>query len=426
VKADEVLVVLPREDSVVRNLELPMAPSEEVPTLVRFQAAAKSSISLDQLLLDYLPLPPREDGSGLDVLMSTVPVKFVNHIQAVLTAAGLELASLSISPTATAELVARADHRTGDASGADLVIARHGNRVEISFIRNRRLLFTHSTRLTGDDERLRNQAVLAEISRASVALQRQLAGNSITRAWVLGTADDNLSLCEALQTRFQCEVGTIDPLAVPGVELTTTDVPGDRALYAGPVGMLLAQSGGLTESLDFLNPRRPPARRDSRKLKAGLIAAGALFAAAVGYGGLHLYLAGLDAEIRDKVQMVAELEDSVKRGRPQVESAQLVEDWIDGSVHWLDRMEELAATMQGTERLYLSKVDFDSKTGRSSVGEIKGEGVARDRSDVYSLYKAIGEHARTEVHTKEIPQTSTDADYPYKFWLDVDLKREAE
>src|SRR4051794_37414582 len=53
VNAKQVILALPREDAVLRMLELPAVSDDELPTLVRFQAAARSAQSLDQLLLDY-------------------------------------------------------------------------------------------------------------------------------------------------------------------------------------------------------------------------------------------------------------------------------------------------------------------------------------------------------------------------------------
>src|SRR6478609_3583155 len=59
VSTRHVALALPREDTVLRLLELPLVADDEMPTLVRFQAAARSAQSLEQLLLDYLPLPVR-------------------------------------------------------------------------------------------------------------------------------------------------------------------------------------------------------------------------------------------------------------------------------------------------------------------------------------------------------------------------------
>src|SRR5438874_1153666 len=85
----QALVALPRDEAVVKRLELPEAPDEELPVLVRFQAGAKSSAALDDLALDFIPLPKRGDVPGREVLMATVPKLTMDEIQMVCQKAGI-------------------------------------------------------------------------------------------------------------------------------------------------------------------------------------------------------------------------------------------------------------------------------------------------------------------------------------------------
>src|ERR1700722_17213904 len=55
--ATHVLISLPREEAIVRLLELPECTDDELPELVRLQAVTRSAVPLDRLLLDFLPLP---------------------------------------------------------------------------------------------------------------------------------------------------------------------------------------------------------------------------------------------------------------------------------------------------------------------------------------------------------------------------------
>src|SRR5579872_2073985 len=52
-----VMVSLPREEAIVRLLELPECSDDELPELVRFQAVTRSAVPLEKLLLDYLRCP---------------------------------------------------------------------------------------------------------------------------------------------------------------------------------------------------------------------------------------------------------------------------------------------------------------------------------------------------------------------------------
>ena len=76
-----VLISLPRQDTVVRQLEVPGdVPDNELPDIVRLQAETKISSSLDQLLLDFLPLPKVADSPVRDVLMATVSKEAPDHV----------------------------------------------------------------------------------------------------------------------------------------------------------------------------------------------------------------------------------------------------------------------------------------------------------------------------------------------------------
>ena len=102
ISASQVCISLPREDVIVRHLETPDVSDDELPELVRYQSAAKSTIPLDQLTLDFLPLPRRPDSSVRDVLVSTVHQDRIKRLRAISNAAGLELQSVGVSSVATA------------------------------------------------------------------------------------------------------------------------------------------------------------------------------------------------------------------------------------------------------------------------------------------------------------------------------------
>ena len=168
--AGQVCISLPREDVIVRHLEVPDVSDDELPDLVRYQSAAKSSIPLDQLTLDFLPLPQRSDATVRDVLVATVHHDRIKRLRTIASAAGLDLQSVGVSSVSTAAIVAleeqRIDHSAGEVSVA---IAQHGDRVEISILVEGHLHFTHSTQaMPGTGQQA---PILAEISRSLVALQ---------------------------------------------------------------------------------------------------------------------------------------------------------------------------------------------------------------------------------------------------------------
>src|SRR6516165_2925368 len=47
------LVALPRDEAIVKRIELPDVADEELPAMVKLQAGAKSSVAIDDLCLDF-------------------------------------------------------------------------------------------------------------------------------------------------------------------------------------------------------------------------------------------------------------------------------------------------------------------------------------------------------------------------------------
>lgn len=149
--AKSVLVTVPREDAVVRMLEVPNVSDAELPNVVRFQAAAKSTRPLDSLLLDFLPLPRREGVAGREVLVATIGREVLDPLKLVLLRTGCELAGVSLTATAMAELIARLEKSDPPPpQSVELAIISHEHLVEITLLRDRALLLTHAARLPDD------------------------------------------------------------------------------------------------------------------------------------------------------------------------------------------------------------------------------------------------------------------------------------
>ncbi|MBW3542674.1 MAG: hypothetical protein KY476_20615 [Planctomycetes bacterium] len=415
--ARQVLVSLPREDAVVRRLELPDVPDDELADMVRLQAATRSSSSLDRLVLDYLPLPKRPEQTGREVLLTTLPVERVERLRRLLTAAELELSAIGLSPVAAAELVARAEPAAVDA-GPSLTIARHGERVEISLLRAGRLVSTHSA-LVADTREGGHQAILAEVTRSLVSQQQILSGASVTRAWVIGGEDESRGLCESLAQRLSCTCGTIDPLSQVTAARDAGEFALERAALAGPVGMLLAASGPRVEHVDFVNPRKPVPKGDRRKrnLTIGGAVAAALVVAA--FGGTWWYAAALDAQIADKEAELNALNGRLEQSEPTMASAKTVAAWDAQRVDWLEQLKTLNELLPGTENAYVTKFTLDRAAGEG-LGRIQATGFARRQRDVEQVAQQLSDR-NYQVKPTEINRTGRNEEYPYQFTLDVTL-----
>jgi len=380
----QVLVALPRDEAVVKRVELPEVSDDELAVMVRFQAGAKSSVALDELSLDFLPLPRRSELPGREVLMATISRQTLDEVTMVCQTAGLEAKVIGLTAAAVAEFVARAEATISDGGGESLVVARHGNRIEISVLRRSHLLFSHSSRLADDATGQEAQAIVSEVSRALVALRGAVADVRIERAWTLVAPAEHEHLAEALHRRLACEVKPLDPFAAVDCDPQVAQTISDRSLFAGPVGMLLAHSDARVPAIDFLSPRRPPVKRDERKRRAVL--AGAGVAALLVFLGIFQWyrVSELDARIAALDQDTRDLDEKLKRGEPASNADGFIAQWQGDGEDWLDELIELTRRMPSTERVFLQKIVCNPKSAGGPAG-IRLEGLARERKDALDL-----------------------------------------
>lgn len=422
VGTDEVLVVLPREAIVVRRLELPNAPDAELPDLVRFQAATKSSTPLDKLALDYVPIPVEEGATSRQVLMMTVDGARLKAIRQVLAAAGLNLRGIGVSPVSVGELVTRIEgEHSADPHQATLIVYQDARRVEITILQQWRVVFTHQLQLTGDEDGIR--ASLVEINRASVALSQSLHDVKITEVCLIHAGDADPALEEALAKRFGGQLHVLDVVQAKGLQV---DPPADRAAmaaYAPAIGMLFSHAGGEVPAVDFLHPRRREEAPDRTKLKLGLAAAGILLAGGLGYGLFHWQLAGLQQQIAEFETRQRELQQTVKEGEPEMAAAGTIGAWLDGARDPLAILDELKELGPGTGQLYFTQYE-QLGGGRDTVARITSRGYSRTPKDVQELQETL-EAAGFRVLPSVATPSRVDPDYPYEFQLELHVLRPA-
>lgn len=101
------LVGLGRASIEIRQLQLPAAPDEELPGMVRIQAVREFNDLDEQWLLDFVPIDPTPDGPRT-VLVAAVGPDLVRQIQGVCQSAGLKMRCLVPRAYAAASLACRA------------------------------------------------------------------------------------------------------------------------------------------------------------------------------------------------------------------------------------------------------------------------------------------------------------------------------
>jgi Tfp pilus assembly PilM family ATPase/FtsZ-binding cell division protein ZapB len=411
--AGQVLVTLPRDDAFVRRLELPEVPEEELPAIVRFQMGTKSSVSMDEQSLDFIPLAKRSEIPGREVLAATVPHELLKEIQQQCQGLNATLVGVGLAATAIAELVVRAEEGiTGDRTGVSLVVGRFAHRLEIAVYRLGGVFFSHAARLSAgvDGE---SQSIVPEVSRALVALRGALSDLKIERVWTLVSPAEQESVGAALERRLNCEVRPLNAWEmVSTAGAGASPEQGEKSQFAGPLGMLLSRGAPRALALDFLNPRKTVVKPDNRKrnLQAAGLGAGALVASLMGYQ--MWTVSSLDAEIEQLKFKDNQLAAEIKKAKPIENSVALIEKWRGDNVDWLDQMRDLVDRMPPTERIYLESLQL-TRVG-SQPPKLIAHGFAREQKDVMELSSALHTSDRYRVMPYQASKTGTDNFYPWR------------
>jgi Tfp pilus assembly PilM family ATPase len=413
----DVVICLPRDEAVVKRLELPEVPDDELPALVRFQAGAKSATPIDELALDFIPLPKRSELPGREVTMAAVLKQTIDEVRMQCERAGLNLLAMGLAPAAVAQLAAHARPKNKPApTGESLLVGRHGSRLEISVLRNGHLLFSHSTRLSDESALSADaQPIVSEVSRALVSLRGAVADVRIEEVWTLVAEREHEPLAAALTKRLSCEVYRLDPLAHVECAQGAFSDDTDRSHWACPVGMLVEQAKPLVPRIDFLAPRKPPVKRDTRKarLKMAGIAAGAVSAVflAIFFWRVH----SLSAQIAQLEQQEKTLSTALEKGSPDLTAAKQLDEWRKMGDVWIDQLKDVTERMPATDRIYLGSLEFMPRTANSPA-TIKMQGLSREPADVEKLIERFHTNDdRFRVLPHLIEPSTDNPFYPWKF-----------
>lgn len=429
--AASVWAVLQREDVVLRYLELPQAPDDELADLVKFQAAARSSVPIEQVALDFLPLPARADRPHRDALAATIPRAGVETIRNVLAAAGRDLAGVSFSSMALAEWVARQDRRRNLDAAADLVIGFDGQRVELAVLADKQLTFGHAARLSAEADVDAVSAIAAEINRTSVVVQRLHPNLQLKHGWLIG---GDAALSRALAERLEM---TLDAAPV-GADLSGGALP--RGLEGHPteavvlLGAALSRSHAVAPGIDFLRPRQPPPKRDPRKQQRAIGSAAALLALFLVSGGVVARVEALKADIIALQNEGAEYDNTIAAGKKPLQLATAVQEWVARDRHQIQQIVELEAALPGgRQRPYFSQYVYTAgaapatgaapgaAAGSAVLGKLSGSLAARQREDIEGFRQALSDLGHYVVRPRAVEQRGSDPDYPFLTALDADV-----
>lgn len=407
----QLIVLVSREDVATRLLALPDAGDESLPDLVTHQLAARSSVSLDQLAFDFVPLNATPFQGGRWVQTATVPQTLLQRIKTCLGAAGFDASCVGMSTVASGEAIACAERGLQlPAHQKRLVVCVVRDQVEVAMWRGIDLLFSHVARAAD------SKVVAVEVQRALMSHDAVAGSYAISRVWLIAPAENEAELRSALATRLGCDVIAFDPTR----DMPVTGLASDSGPYIASIGALLAIVQSTIPTIDFLNPRRREIKPDRTKMIAAVAVGALLVLFTAAYSASRLYVSSLDKRIAANEATVRQQDKFLKAGEPTRAAAAMLSSWDGRRVDWLDQMQRISAEMPGTDRVYLDTWRFDLATDEA-LGTTAATGFARERQDAQRLTQRLAEQAGFRVRPNPIGTGGSDPAYPFLLQLDAEV-----
>ncbi len=407
----QAVVVLPRESVVVRRLSVPECPPNELPDLVRFQAAIKTSASIESMALDFLPVRQSAGGEGQTVITVVIDRDRLARIQTICEAAGLEITRITLSSLCIGGLLKSAQASDLGTAGADLVLYQQGSRLELSIFDEGTLIFSHDIRLPEDVRAETLKPLTTELTRSFVALSQVRPDASVLRCFYV-SGSPHPAIQKLLVDRYGAALTVTSPEQAGRIK-----IPQGYEVLAG--ALLGVPDPEL--SLDLLHPRKKYEAPDRRRLYASLAAAAAVLIVVVGISTFYYQKSQLNSQIALLQDEVNKQKEQLNKGKPRLLAHSKIASWAEGDSEPLELWAAFRQQLPSTSRAYFVEVKVHPVPGEL-LARFTGRGQARDRVDIEALNQSLSD-AGYRVRPTTPTLGKRDPDYPWQFELIVELPR---
>lgn len=421
----EAIVVFPRELVTFYRIELPNLADDELPDMVKLQAATRLTVPVESVCLDFAPLPIVSGADTRDVLLVTAPKKHVDEARACLAACNIELNGLRVSSFGIAASVVHSGQLPAAASADEVeaVVSLRSDSIEMIFMTGHSVAFSHSGASWTSIDAV-EQAVRAEISRARMAAAEDMGSYNVRRLTLIGSPEITAAVPDSISNRLNnAEVVRIDPA---GTLLSASLPEGVAAPDLLAIAGVVANAGARTvAAVDLVKPRRAPEKKDYTRLRTIAIAGAVVLLLVSGWKWRSSRVQALEAK-RDVLTSEADdmFEAWEMAKKHELPLAGRLESWENRDINWLDEIQKIQQLMEDTERIYIRRFKFGVRTGKY-VGTIDVFGYAKSRRDIEDLMRVLTESGY-EVTPTTISQSLRDPKYTMELTLEISIPEPAK
>jgi len=401
---------VPRSRVVLQPMRLPtVATDPDLANMVRFQAEKELAFSPEEAVIDYAVESHYDsadaggaEAQGVDVLVAAVKLPVIEYYRKVAEAAKLKLLRLTLRPYASTCCLLDAA-AVGDKVEC-LALAHIGaDEVEIDVVVGRSLAFSRSigvkiphgptpgadpgegSAATGAEVA---ESLITDVARTLKSYQAVQRDRQIVRVIVAG----GTGLEEAVVHGLGEEMGVPAERFHPEVALRIRDKNHDASAFIAALGLALGYARTERLPFDFLNPKKPPIRRDNDKIRRNTLmgVAGGLAAAMI-IAGL-VVLSKKEAQVKSLKFALGKLKEKNASVVALQKRANNLDGWVDGTTNWLDQWTLLSATFPDAKAVYLT--GFRTASDGSMVFTVRAHSDA-DITDINRRLEKAGYACKT-------------------------------
>ena len=362
----DVVFVLRRAQTEMRLLTLPNIPADELPDTVRFQVAQEFNTA-DDGPIDFVVLGETGDAQIL-VSVATVSPEILAGVIATSSMAELTSSSVVLSSFSTAHFI----HSQKPTPQHRLIVDLLDGEIELTVSHNGMAQFARSVKLP--ESGATAQRMLSEVRRTMASYSNQPTPGNIELATIIGTSTLHQTLQDKLSSHLEIDVETYDPLddcIVTSLKTGEANVPDEPAQFTALIGTAFQIQIGQTSTLDFVNPRKPPApvstlRQNLKYVVGGLVA-------------LLLAAFFLIRPIVTTQNSIADLQTALE-DKPSIDKAnktltarlQQVRSFENARVNWLDELVSLSNKFPPAQQAMVDRFTAKTSTSNRST-DIRGQ-----------------------------------------------------
>lgn len=420
----KVVVLVGGDDVQYRVFDLPPAPKDDLPDMVRFQSVREFAAADEDSPLDFVPLRG-DEATSHQVLAARLRATTATRARDLSEQLDLELARIVPRGVSLATACQRLVPEL--ATGKHLIAAPVGNQLEMVLLRDGQVILLRRARLTG--EQASDAAILGEMRRTVAAAAAQLEG-SVDSAVLVG--DKSPVTDPANESNSWRQFRTLDLSKLLRDWGVAADAqPAEPTRLAAVLEAALTEAERTQPALDFANPRQRVVIETPKRTRIlGAVAAATVLLA----GGFYLLnqLWSLDRETARLNKLAAEQRTTLDEFEPYVDRAAAIEKWLATDVVWLDELDRAAVALrpkQLDDPEYAAESDVFVKSMRSRRPDLNASGggvleldtLAKNSNALGPLETRLRDKGH-DVRSGNIGREPGDGDYSLSVKYDVTIK----